>query len=305
MRVLVTGASGRIGRAICVNLARAHTVRGLDRAPSSTADWVGDLTDTALLAQAVEGIDAVVHVAALHAPHVGRVSEAVFEQINVLGTRRLLQAAQRAGVRHIVFTSTTAVFGAGADGAAGGRAAAWVTEAVEAQPRTVYHRTKLAAEQLLIEAARQGGPAVTVLRMARCFPEPAPMMAAYRLHRGADARDVAQAHALALPNPPPSSAVPHRTFIVSGATPFVPDDMPQLLNDAEGLLRQKAPALAAAFDARGWRLPASIDRVYSPAAIQAELGWQPRFGFEEVLREYDAWSSEVLPPEVSGKSPSE
>jgi len=304
MKILVTGASGRIGRAVYVNLARSHSVRGLDRAPSSTADWVGELTDASLLAQAVEGIEAIVHVAALHAPQVGRVSDATFEHVNVLGTRRLLQAAQRAGVRHIVFTSTTAVFGAGADMAdpvAQGRAAAWVDEATPVQPRTVYHRSKLAAEQLLIQAASQGGPVVTVLRMARCFPEPAPMMAVYRLHRGADARDVAQAHALALLKPPAT----HQTFVVSGVTPFTPDDMPRLLNDAEGLLRQKAPALAAAFDARGWRLPASIDRVYSPAAIQAALGWQPRFGFDEVLREYDTWSPEVLPPEVSGKPPSE
>ncbi|HSW03695.1 NAD-dependent epimerase/dehydratase family protein, partial [Aquabacterium sp.] len=191
------------------------------------------------------------------------------------------------GVRHIVFTSTTALYGAAQDA----DAAAWVTEGTLPQPRTIYHRSKLAAEQLLIDAARQGGPAVTVLRMSRCFPEPAPAMAAYRLHRGVDARDVAQAHALALMRPPDVS----RCCIVSGATPFEPGDARALLHDAPALLRQRAPALAEAFAQRGWALPATIDRVYSPARAIAELGWAPRFGFDEVLRQLDEQSSEVLP----------
>ena len=61
-------------------------------------------------------------------------------------------------------------------------------------------------------------------------------------------------------------------------------------------LRRRAPALVQAFTDRGWALPASIDRVYSPALAQRELCWLPRFGFADVLRQLDDASPEVLPP---------
>ena len=58
---------------------------------------------------------------------------------------------------------------------------------------------------------------VTSLRMSRCFPEPAEFMAWYRLHRGIDRRDVAEAHALALDRRGPPA-----TYVISAATPFEP-----------------------------------------------------------------------------------
>lgn len=292
MRVVITGATGRVGRAIYVRLSPEHEVIGVDRAPSSTADVVGDITEGNLLDRAMAGADAVVHVAALHAPQVGLVADAAFERVNIIGTQRVLQAAQRHGVRHIVFTSTTALYGGTGDGAG----AAWLTEDSVPQPRTIYHRTKLAAEALLLQAAQPGSLAVTVLRMGRCFPEPAPAMAVYRLHRGVDARDVAQAHALALARPPERSA----SYVISGATPFEVTDARALLHAAPALLRERMPALTAAFDQRGWPLPPSIDRVYCPARAMAELGWAPRYGFDEVLRQLDDESAEVLPLKKSG-----
>ena len=289
MKLLVTGASGRIGRALCIRLAREHTVQGLDRTPSSTAHWVGDLGDRRLLAQALRGVDAVLHTAALHAPQVGWVDDAEFDRINVQATRQLAEAAIAAGVSQFVYTSTTALYGAAARPAG---AAGWVDEDLQPQPRTVYHRSKLAAEQLLQSLAEAGGFALTVLRMGRCFPEPAPQMALARLHCGIDARDVADAHARAL-----ATACPGwRRLLLSGATPFLPQDAAALQRDAAGVLRLRAPALVAAFAARGWPLPAQIDRVYLSARAQQALGWRPRFGFDEVLRQLDAESPEVLPP---------
>ena len=288
MKVLVTGASGRIGRAVMIRLARQHQVLGLDRAPSSTAHWVGDLADADLLRRALHGVDAVVHAAALHAPQVGRVPDAEFQRINVDATRALAEAATAAGVSRLLYTSTTALYGGAATPAA---AAGWVDETLAPQPRTIYHRSKLAAEQLLACYADAGAFRLTVLRLSRCFPETAPQMATARLHRGVDARDVAAAHACALATARPGA----RVYLLSGATPFQPADLAQLKADAPGVLRLRAPALVSAFAARGWALPASIDRVYSPALAQRELGWQPRFGFESVLQQLDEESPDVLP----------
>ncbi len=233
------------------------------------------------------GADAIVHVAALHAPHVGIRPDIDFERVNVEATAALIRIAIAAGVRRIVFTSTTALYGSG-----GIEAAEWVDEDTVPRPKTIYHRTKLAAERLLEKAAAEHGVAITALRMSRCFPEPAPLMAAYRLHRGVDARDVAEAHALALAWEGPG----FRRFVISGATPFRREDAEDLGKRAPEVLARRAPELVAAFAARGWKLPATIDRVYDPSRAHAGLGWTPRYGFEEVLGELIRGSPEVLPP---------
>ncbi|MEL7478327.1 MAG: NAD-dependent epimerase/dehydratase family protein, partial [Pseudomonadota bacterium] len=64
MKVLVTGSAGRVGRAIYIKLMRTHQVVGLDKTPCSTADYVGDIRDKALIQQALEGVDVIIHTAA-------------------------------------------------------------------------------------------------------------------------------------------------------------------------------------------------------------------------------------------------
>lgn len=276
MRVLLTGSSGRIGGAIAAALVPAHEVIGLDRRPGAATRHVGDLGDPALRAAALEGIDAVVHAAALHAPDVGRVPDAEFRRVNVEATAALAEAAAARGIRRFVYTSTTALYGAGS---AAGEPADWIDERTPPRPRTVYHRSKLAAEQVLQEAAARRGLALTLLRMSRCFPEPLPLMVVYRLHRGIDARDVAAAHALALAHDAPGT----RCYVLSGAPPFESADAAAAGTDAAALLRTRVPALAAAFDTRGWALPGRLDRIYVPRRAMAELGWAPRHGWADLL----------------------
>ncbi len=281
MKVLVTGASGRIGAAVCAALAAAGDEPvGFDRTPSSRATFVADLLDAAALRRALAGTQAVVHVAALHAPHVGTLPETEFQRINVDGTRALLDAATAAGVRRFVFTSTTALYGAGARAQG---AALWVAEDTVPEPQTIYHRGKLAAEALLEEAAAQGGPTLRVLRMGRCFAEAPALMAAYRLHRGVDARDVADAHRLALRD----EGAPAARFVIAHPTPFEPADAAALWHDAAAVIVRREPALAAAFAARGWPLPARIDRVYDARRAVAALGWRPKQGWRSVLAAAD------------------
>jgi len=295
MRIVVTGSAGRIGRAIVACLARNHEVVGLDRVPSATAvQHVGDVVDRELLATGFAGAHAVVHVAALHAPHVGVVPDADIERVNVDGTRAVIAAARAAGIRRIVYTSTTALYGKASH--VSGRAT-WIDEDVEPIPLTMYHRTKLAAEQGLRDAA-DDDLQVRILRISRCFPEPADVMGVYRLHRGIDARDVATAHAAALVH----VGGPHHTWVISGQTPFGEADLPALAEDAPAVLRVRAPDLVAAYLARGWPLPAAIDRVYVPARAMRELAWRPRHGFAEVLAMFDGQSAEVLAPRAIGGS---
>jgi UDP-glucose 4-epimerase len=272
MKIVLTGASGRVGKAIHARLCAEHEVVGVDRSPSPTADVVASLSDTNRLAALLDGADAVIHCAALHAPHVGRFSDAEFEAVNVAGTEALLRLCLDAGVRRFIFTSTTALYGAASN--VPGRAA-WVSERTVPLPKTIYHRTKLAAEVALERAAATADLCVTVLRVSRCFPEPAPVMAVQRLHRGVDARDVAEAHAAALVR----TAAGFWRYVVSAAAPFLPEDASELMSNAPAVIERRAPALADEFRRRRWPLPASIDRVYDAARAVAELAWTPALRF--------------------------
>lgn len=285
MKVVLTGSSGRVGRAIFAALTLEHDVVGVDRVPFATTRLVGDFTDADLIDRALDGADAVIHAAAFHAPHVGLVPDYEFERVNVDGTARLAKVAMAAGVARFVLTSTTALYG---HAKVAGKCT-WIDEDLEPQPVSIYHRTKLAAEHALEGVAAEGF-AVRALRMSRSFPENADAMAAYRLHRGVDVRDVADAHAAALTNRGPA----FQRYIVSGTTPFHRSDCAELAADAPSVIELRAPALATAFRARGWKLPPTIDRIYAPQAAEGGLGWRSALGFEEVLAQLDRRSLEVL-----------
>ena len=286
-RIAITGSSGRIGRAIFAAVVRAgYSPVGIDRSPASVTHHVGDIRDPAFVTSALVGCKAVIHTAALHAPHVGIASEAEFVTINEDATRIIFDAALAAGASRFVFTSTTALYGE----AIQPHQCRWIDEDTPPVPRTIYHTTKLPAECWLEQQQGRGMP-IYVLRMSRCFPEPADRAAAYRLHRGIDARDVADGHVRALTH----QGRTFQRFILSGASPFLPEDCPMLAHDAASILRLRAPADHAFLEARGWSFPASIDRVYSPAKAQALLGWTPRYGCAEVACQLDRGSLEVLP----------
>jgi nucleoside-diphosphate-sugar epimerase len=269
MRILVTGAAGLIGSAVAARLRGEHEVTGLDLRRGPEVGLLHDIRSPLRL----DGYDAVLHVAALHAPHVGHASEAEFRAVNVNATARLLDAALAAGVARFVYTSSTSVYGHALEPADG--RAAWIDEDVEPAPRDIYDQTKLEAEALV----RASGMRFAILRISRCFPEPLWEMALHRLHRGIDRRDVADAHASALGQ----TSGGCETYVISASPPFTRSDREELLCDAQTAIRRRAAALAAEFDRRGWPLPPSLGRIYSPAKAAARLGFTPRFGAGSVL----------------------
>jgi UDP-glucose 4-epimerase len=273
MRILVTGAAGLIGSAIAERLKGEHEVVGVDLRAGPHVEVVADCLAVGEWGLAVGAFDAIVHVAALHAPHVGQVSDEEFRRTNVEATARLLDFAHSTGVKQFVFTSTTSVYGHALEC---GDRAAWIDETVEPQPRDIYDETKLEAEALVASAG--GSMVCTNLRMSRCFPEPAELMAAYRLHRGIDRRDVAEAHALALDREGPPS-----TYIVSAVTPFKREDAGELLRDATSMIERRCPGLIERMAAKGLSPTRSIDRVYDASLVELELGFRSRLGVDACL----------------------
>ena len=161
---LVTGANGFVGATSCARWSRAAPMcaRLFVRVPIPARSTVsiakfaiGDVRDLASVERAVRGCDEVYHVAADYRLWV--VDEAPMYAANVEGTRNVLDAARRAKVAKIVHTSTVGALGIGADKV--GREDTPVTLDDMVGP---YKRSKFLAEQVALEAAREGLPVVIV-----------------------------------------------------------------------------------------------------------------------------------------------
>lgn len=154
--VFITGASGFIGAAIAAHYrSLGSIVRGVDRvADPSLGVVAGDIRDDASFSSAIAGADLVVHTAAIVS---FEGDPRRFWDVNVLGTRRVLDAAIRAGSRRFVQLSSVTAFGFDfPDG---------VDERWPVQPNgSPYVDTKVASEQVVLQAHAAGEIACTVIR---------------------------------------------------------------------------------------------------------------------------------------------
>ena len=276
MRILVTGTTGQLGAAVAADLSQDHEVIGVDLVAGPQTTHRGSITDRAFVFSVTAGVEAVVHTASLHAPHVPDHPRSAFVAVNVQGTVNLLEAAAEHGARRFVYASTTSLYGRAMEPK---DRAVWVTEALTPQPRDVYDVTKIAAEPFCADVARETALSCISLRVSRFFSEPPEKMALYRLYRGVDVRDAAAAHRLALH----AEVDGYEVFNISARTPFAQDEAEALLHDAPSVLLRHFPSLDTAFARRGWTLPASIDRVYAIDKAARRLGYRPRFNFEALM----------------------
>ena len=287
-KVIITGSSGRVGRALHWKLSKKYYTQGIDLTPSSATSIIGDICNYDKLMKAFKNVDVVFHSAALHAPHVPYYSEKKFYEINVHATEKICKAAMDSGVSQIIFTSTTALYGYANQEK---EKAVWVDEQTIPKPKTVYHQTKLEAENLLKEYAGDDLK-VSILRMSRCFPESVEKMSIYRLHRGVDYRDVADAHILTAES---NKSKNIDLFVISGSTPFLKSDLEELVKNPEVVIRKRHPRLANEFDRRKWPFPKLIDRVYDSSYAERVLGWRPKRGPLDVIDQFDKEDYEILP----------
>jgi nucleoside-diphosphate-sugar epimerase len=163
MRVALTGASGYTGGRLLEALrARGDEVAVLVR-PESVSEGIrsrawrvveGGLGDAAAAARLVQGVQAVLHVAAVYrtAGH----PDSYYREVNVVGTERLLEAAAREGVRRFVHTSTVGVHGHVENPPA--------DESSPMAPGDIYQATKAEAEVLALDYHRRRGLPVAVVR---------------------------------------------------------------------------------------------------------------------------------------------
>ena len=170
---LVTGATGTVGPSLVKYLieegfqVRVLLQSGVEAQmlPEDVISIVGDITDQNIVNEAVSGVDYVFHLAAkLHINNPDPSLEIEFRQVNVEGTKTIIEASIAAKIKRIIFFSTINVYGPGLSGQE-------LFENSPLVPQTLYEMTKVEAEQIVLNArsSEEGKALGVVLRLAAVY----------------------------------------------------------------------------------------------------------------------------------------
>jgi dihydroflavonol-4-reductase len=312
MRYAITGATGFVGGALARQLREdGHEVVALVRDPTRAAALVdlgveplpGDLDDVAALDGLCTGVDGLFHVAGWY--RLGQRDPSVGDRVNVVGTRNVLEAALRNGVRRVVYTSTLAVNSDTEEQVVD------ETYHFTGEHLSHYDRTKAQAHDIALELAGQGLPVVLVqpglvygpgdtaqtgAYIAQVVAGRRPMVPAAGGVCWAHVDDVARGHVLAM-----ERGEPGRSYMLAGPRATLADGLTRVARIAgtkgpvvlpERLVRLGARAVGPLGrvvplppDYAAETMRAGLATYYgSPARAERELGWRAR-SLDEGLRE--------------------
>ncbi|MGO4111563.1 NAD-dependent epimerase/dehydratase family protein [Paenibacillus sp. YAF4_2] len=267
MKVLVTGASGNAGQAVCRMLLQSgHQVRMADVMPSKLSEGGSvefvrcDTRTVSDVQKAVRGMDGVIHLAAWHCSHQPPISDDTIFAVNVDGTYNVLEACRMEGIRSIVYASSMA-YGWG----------------------SVYGVSKVIGEDLCRAYHEMTGVSIAMLRYHEFIPRPYLEFGARLLRNGVDRRDIASATVLALEAAKSGSFGLFRTIIHTnhGMPELVQTDFARL-----GLewCEREVPGSSQLIENYGIELPKEIEQ-HDLSEASRVFGWQPRIGFIDFLRD--------------------
>ncbi|GLX70679.1 hypothetical protein MU1_50250 [Paenibacillus glycanilyticus] len=267
MKVLVTGASGNGGQAVCRQLLQAdHQVRMADVIPSAminegTAEFIRcDTRTVSDVQRAVQGMDGVIHLAAWHCSHQPPVSDDTIFAVNVDGTYNVFEACRKEGIRSIVYASSMA-YGWG----------------------SVYGVSKVIGEDLCRAYHEMTGASIAMLRYHEFIPRPYLEFGARLLRNGVDRRDVASATVMALEAAAAEAFGLFRTIIHTN------HGMPENVRSHFAKLgpewcEQQIPGITKLLELYNIALPDEVEQ-HDLSEAKRIIGWEPRVGFIEFLRD--------------------
>lgn len=306
-RVFVTGANGFIGTRLRTMLAdRGTEVSGVDLRGGAEV-VTGDTTEPSTWAQHLHGVDAVVHTAAI-VTFDGDRDE--FWRVNVLGTRRVLDAAAAAGVPRVVVLSSVVVYGFEGEGE--------IDESRPIRPNgSPYVDTKIATEQVALQTYAAGELEVVVVRPGDVYGPGsppwtlAPLAELRRGRRGIPrgggllnpifVDDLVEGLVAACSRPDAAGqvlnltagAVPTRAYFrrlgeMVGTTPV---ELPAaVLRPAAGLLRRVDELRGRETHLSAFTIDYLARRLeVSNARARRVLGWEPRIDLDEGTRRTENW----------------
>ena len=267
-RILVTGASGVGGLAICRQLkAQGYTnVRRADVGPpvgKDLADFEFQRCDTRTVEdaqRAVAGCEAVIHLAAWHCAHQPPVSDATIWAVNVDGTFNIVEACRAEGVKAFVYASSMA-FGFGG----------------------VYSISKVIGEDLcrmLHESTRAG---VAMLRYHDFVPKPYLAFGEKLLRNGVDARDVASSTVASM-----EAALDGRIGLFRTIVHTAHGIPPEIVNDfrshGTGWCESQVPGARTLLQKYAIALPERVEQ-HDLSEAERLTGWRPAVGFVQFLQD--------------------
>jgi len=275
MKVLLTGGSGLVGTRLAPMLADRHDVTHFEmRDPTDGLPWIdGDLLDPEAVRAACEGMDAVVHVAAIHGPNWRKLGDHRMFEINVMGTQNVMHAAVDAGVERVVFTSSISAIGHGQ-----GTPAPYlpIDEEIPRGPADLYGQSKALGEQICRFATARHGLSTIILRPGFICDEECEFPATWRLLSCmVEVRDVASAHVAALE----CDVIHHGAFLVTASSPLARVEPLRFFADRRGCLEELLPGIGAHID-DGAIDPRGIDEWYTIERARKVLSWEPERNFE-------------------------
>jgi nucleoside-diphosphate-sugar epimerase len=234
MRIAVTGGTGKAGRWVVEHLrGSGHDVQNVDWKHDGSAHGlclVTDLSDPGQAFEALAGVEALVHLAAIPAPEIRPPAETF--RINMLSTYNVFTAAEAHGLARVVYASSETVLGLPFDEPP---AFAPIDETHPPRPESSYALAKLAGETIADQFARRTGTPYVGLRISNIMEPPDydlfpgfqddAMLRKWNLWGYVDARDVAMACELALT----AEVVGHEVAIIAAADTVMTRDSAELM----------------------------------------------------------------------------
>lgn len=310
MRLLITGASGFVGRSLCVEaIRRGLCVRGAVRSrhqlPAGVAPAiVGPIDGKTDWTDALKDVDVVIHLAAR--VHVMRETAgdplAEFLEVNLYGTENLARQAVRAGVKRFIYISSIKVNGESTE-------AHPFSETDNPNPQDPYAISKWQAEQALQRIAQETGLEVVIVRPPLVYgPEvkgnfarmlkvlakgiPLPLASVRNLRSLIYVENLVDALITCATHP----AAAGQTYLVSDGEDISTPDLLRQLGVAMGHPVRLFPCppallkLAGRWTGKGEQVERLLDSLrVDSSKIRRELNWTPPYTLEQGLRATAAW----------------
>ena len=327
--VLVTGGSGFVGANLVTTLLeRGHQVRSFDRAPSPLPQHPqlevlqGDITDAAVCEAAVDGMDTIIHTAAIIDLMGGASVTEEYRQrsfsVNVGGTQNLVHAGQKAGVKRFVYTASNSVVMGGQNIAGGDETMPYTTRFND-----LYTETKVVAEQFVLGQNGVEGMLTCAIRPSGIWgtrrPDDVPQ--AVRKRDQGHAKVLVGKESVKLDNSyvhnlihgfilagehlVPGGTAPGQAYFINDAEPINMFEFARPVVEAcgEKWPRIRVPAPPVRFAMTVWQrlhfkfgFPAplleplavervSLDNYFSIAKARRDLGYEPLFTTEQAMAE--------------------
>ncbi len=213
------------------------------------------------------------HVAAIHGANWRALGDHAMFEINVMGTQNVVDAAVRAGVRRLVFTSSISATG---HGQSVPPAYLPIDEAIPRGPADLYGQSKALGEAICRFAIERCGLSAIVLRPGFICDETTAFPDTWRLLSCmVEVRDVASAHVAALE----CETVRHGAFLVTADSPLARIQPLRFFADRRGCLEELYPGIGAYIDDETFD-PRGITEWYTIELAREVLGWEPEHNFE-------------------------